>query len=62
MFYVFFHLVWGADMMAQTREQVWACLMKKRDGSDSDSALDMQRQQIENNQINTLNKCFLHIG
>jgi len=44
-------------MMEKTREQVRACLMKKRDSSDSDSALDMQRQQIENNQTNTLKLC-----
>lgn len=44
-------------MMVQTREQVRACLIKKRDGSDSDSSLDIQRQQIENNQTNTLKLC-----
>lgn len=44
-------------MMVQTREQVRACLMKKRDGSDSDASLDIQRQQIENNQTNTLKLC-----
>jgi hypothetical protein len=46
-----------ADMMVQTREQVRACLMKKRDGADADSSLDMQRQQIEANQTNTLKLC-----
>lgn len=43
--------------MVQTREQVRACLVKKRDGSDADSSLDMQRQQIEANQTNTLKLC-----
>lgn len=45
------------NMMVQTREQVRACLMKKRDGVDADSSLDMQRQQIEANQTNTLKLC-----
>ena len=47
----------NADMIMQTREQVRACLMKKRDVSDADSSLDMQRQQIEANQTNTLKLC-----
>lgn len=46
-----------ADMIMQTREQVRACLAKKRDGLDADSSLDIQRQQIEANQTNTLKLC-----
>lgn len=45
------------NMIMQTREQVRACLAKKRDGLDADSSLDIQRQQIESNQTNTLKLC-----
>ncbi|KAG0596301.1 hypothetical protein M758_UG241300 [Ceratodon purpureus] len=41
----------------RTREQVRVCLVKKRDGSDAESSFDMNRQQIEANQTNTLKLC-----
>jgi inhibitor of growth protein 4 len=45
------------NMVAQLREQVKICLMKKRDGPEVDETVDKLRQVIESNQTNALRLC-----
>ncbi len=49
--------VFVADMVAQLREQVKICLMKKREGPEVDETVDKLRQVIESNQTNALRLC-----
>ncbi|KAH8944326.1 hypothetical protein BDL97_13G104700 [Sphagnum fallax] len=45
------------NMVAQLREQVKICLMKKREGPEVDETVDKLRQVIESNQTNALRLC-----
>ncbi|CAK9212434.1 unnamed protein product [Sphagnum troendelagicum] len=45
------------SMVAQLREQVRVCLMKKREGPEADETVDKMRQLIESNQTNALRLC-----
>jgi hypothetical protein len=43
-----------AGMVAQLREQVCICLMKKREGPEADETVEKMSQLIESNPTNTL--------